>query len=64
METYQHFDGLMQERSNSIANALELHHSCTTHRFIIITEQLVQAVGYLLKEHKDLFILIRYDGCR
>ena len=64
METYQHFDGLMQERCNSIAKALELHHSCTTHRFIIIAEQLVQAVGYLLKEHKDLFILIRYDGCR
>ena len=25
-----HYDGLVQERRNSIANALELHLSCTT----------------------------------
>ena len=28
-EQLQYFDGLMQERCNSIANALELHLSCT-----------------------------------
>ena len=29
ISTATHFDGLMQERRNSIANALELHLSCT-----------------------------------
>ena len=28
-----HIDGLMQERRNSIANALDSHHSCTNHRY-------------------------------
>ena len=31
MSWYHHIDGLVQERCNSIANALELHLSCTNH---------------------------------
>ena len=45
-----HIDGLVQERCNSIANALELRLSCTNHQYLS-SFKTIQHVTYLLENN-------------
>ena len=52
-----HFDGLMQERRNSIANALELHNSCINLLIFLLKQALNSNLAYI--SHKtDSFVYI------
>ena len=59
----EHFDGLVQERHNSIANALELRLSCTNPTISCFGKSpLVQILSWLPKARNDCLFFLLFPG--